>query len=171
MTVIFTPGAEPPEGPFVPGQGTPVGDVLPPEAAGDVLPPMRDYAPALRAMTAAAEGSVREGADPEGVLADLAARSAMHIAGAMLMETADDLIAIRRRLREEEDAGSLDKAVKLARDLRAGAQLMIEERNRLDKLRKDAAGGVAGAGSLDLAAARDEIGRRLACLRRAGGGG
>ena len=89
----------------------------------------------------------------------------------MLMETAEELTAIRLRLRAEEGAESLDKAVKLARDLRAGAQLMIEERNRLDKLRKDAAAGVGAAGQLDLAAARDEIGRRLACLRRAGGGG
>ena len=162
MTVIFNPGHEPPEGPFVPAQGM---------AVADVLPPLRDFAPALRAMGAAADGSVIEGADPDGVLADLAARSAMHIAGAMLMETADDLTEIRRRLRDEEDAASLDRAVKLARDLRAGAQLMIEERNRLDKLRKDAAAGVVGTGRLDLAAARDEIGRRLACLRRAGGGG
>ena len=30
--------------------------------------------------------------------------------------------------------------------------------------------GTVGTGVLDLAAARDEIGRRLACLRRAGGG-
>jgi hypothetical protein len=31
--------------------------------------------------------------------------------------------------------------------------------------------GAAGAGTLDLDAARDEIGLRLACLRSAGGGG
>jgi|GEM_PF-809758 len=162
MTVIFHPGDEAPDGPFVPAGGT---------ESATALPPMRDFGPALRAMVVEAEGSVIEGADPEGVLADLATRSAMHIAGAMLMETAEELNAIRQRLRAEEGAGSLDKAMKLARDLRAGAQLMIDERNRLDKLRKDAAGGIGAAGALDLAAARDEIGRRLACLRRAGGGG
>ena len=43
----------------------------------------------------------------------------------------------------------------------------LEERGKVDKLRKDAAGQV-GAGALDLGAARDEVGRRLACLRRAG---
>ncbi|MFV0383695.1 permease [Paracoccus sp. (in: a-proteobacteria)] len=66
------------------------------------------------------------------------------------------------------DAGALKEAVRAARDVREAVHLMMTERNRVDKLRKDIAGGVGG-GSLDLDAARDEIGRRLACLRRACG--
>jgi hypothetical protein len=57
------------------------------------------------------------------------------------------------------------------RDLRATALLVLEERGKVDKLRKQIAGHVGVGGSLDLDAARAEIGRRLACLRDAGGGG
>ncbi|WP_299358130.1 permease [uncultured Paracoccus sp.] len=81
---------------------------------------------------------------------------------------ADDLEKARLKVQ----AGEFDQVKdsrQLARDLRAAAHLVLEERNKLDKLRKEIAGDVGG-GALDLAAARDEIGRRLACLRRAGGG-
>ena len=159
MTVIFQPGGEPPDGPFVPDQGA---EAILAAAEGIAFGPM------LEAMTHAAAASVVEGADPDGLIAALAARSAMDVAGAMFMDTALQLDGLRRRLKADE-AEALGEAVKVARDLRTGAQLMIEERNRLDKLRKDAAGSAgAGTGTLDLAAARDEIGRRLACLRRAG---
>ena len=159
MTVIFQPGGAPPEGPVVAEPGTMVAVVM---ADGPQFGPMLD------AMTHAAVASVVEGADPDGLIAALAARSAMDVAGAMFMDTALQLDGLRRRLKADE-AEALGEAVKVARDLRTGAQLMIEERNRLDKLRKDAAGSAgAGTGTLDLAAARDEIGRRLACLRRAG---
>lgn len=67
------------------------------------------------------------------------------------------------------DADALKKAVKSARDVREALADLKQERDKVDKLRKDIAGGVGG-GSLDLDAARDEIGRRLACLRRADGG-
>ncbi|GLK63210.1 permease [Paracoccus kondratievae] len=76
------------------------------------------------------------------------------------------------RLRAKIQAGEMDElkeSVRMVRDLRAATQLVLEERSKVDKLRKEAAGQV-GAGTLDLVAARDEIGRRLACLRRAGGG-
>lgn len=65
------------------------------------------------------------------------------------------------------DPARLKKAVEAARTVRDAIQLLMVERNKVDKLRKEIAGGVGG-GSLDLDAARDEIGRRLACLRRAG---
>lgn len=81
---------------------------------------------------------------------------------------ADDLEKARLKV----EAGEFDQVKdsrQLARDLRAAAHLVLEERNKLDKLRKEIAGDVGG-GVLDLAAARDEVGRRLACLRRAGGG-
>lgn len=56
------------------------------------------------------------------------------------------------------------------RDLRAAALLVLEERGKVDKLRKQIAGQVGAGGALDFEGARVEIGRRLACLRDAGGG-
>ena len=57
------------------------------------------------------------------------------------------------------------------RDLRATAIQVLEERGKVDKLRKQIAGHIGAGGALDLDEARAEIGRRLACLRHAGGGG
>ncbi|VDC31793.1 hypothetical protein [Pseudogemmobacter humi] len=54
------------------------------------------------------------------------------------------------------------------RDLADLSKALLEERRNVEKLRKQAA-GEAGGGELDLGAARDEIGRRLACLRAARG--
>lgn len=67
------------------------------------------------------------------------------------------------------DPAKLKKAMDTAKTAREAVQLLMAERNKVDKLRREIAGGVA-EGCLDLDAARDEIGRRLACLRRAGGG-
>ena len=66
--------------------------------------------------------------------------------------------------------GAFDEAkaaVSAVRDLKAAFQTVMDERGRVDKLRKHVTGTV-GATALDLHAARDEIGRRLACLRDAG---
>jgi len=94
--------------------------------------------------------------------------------GTDVLEIADGLFrsyaAELNRLREKIEAGEtgeLRESARLVRELRAATQMVLEERSKVDKLRKDA-GGRAGAGALDLDAARDEIGRRLACLRRAG---
>ena len=57
------------------------------------------------------------------------------------------------------------------RDLRATALAVLQERGKVDQLRKQIAGHVGAGGQLDLDEARAEIGRRLACLRGAGGGG
>ena len=57
------------------------------------------------------------------------------------------------------------------RDLRATALTVLQERGKVDQLRKQIAGHVGAGGALDLDEARAEIGRRLACLRHAGGGG
>ena len=57
------------------------------------------------------------------------------------------------------------------RDLRETAQHVLRERGKVDQLRKQIAGHVGAGGALDLDEARAEIGRRLACLRNAGGGG
>ncbi|WBU57528.1 permease [Paracoccus sediminicola] len=92
----------------------------------------------------------------------------IEIAGQLFRGCAEDLTRLQQRLRDGE-TGEVKDAVKLARELRSATQLMLEERNKVEKLRKEAAGAV-GDGVFDLDAARDEIGRRLACLRRAGGG-
>ena len=91
----------------------------------------------------------------------------IEIADGLFRSFAGDLHQLRLRIQAGETQ-DLKESGKLVRDLRAAAQLVLEERSKVDKLRKDAAGHV-GTGVLDLAAARDEIGRRLACLRRAGG--
>ncbi|WP_137111887.1 hypothetical protein [Rhodobacter sp. SY28-1] len=57
------------------------------------------------------------------------------------------------------------------RALRATALAVLQERGKVDQLRKQIAGHVGAGGALDLEGARAEIGRRLACLRNAGGGG
>lgn len=57
------------------------------------------------------------------------------------------------------------------RDLRATALAVLQERGKVDQLRKQIAGHVGAGGALDLDEARAEIGRRLACLRGAGGSG
>ncbi|MES2916801.1 MAG: hypothetical protein V4753_16935 [Pseudomonadota bacterium] len=57
------------------------------------------------------------------------------------------------------------------RALRATALTVLQERGKVDQLRKQIAGHVGAGGALDLDEARAEIGRRLACLRNAGGGG
>ena len=77
--------------------------------------------------------------------------------------------ALEARQSGAVDPAELKDAMQTAKVVREAVGLLMVERNRVDKLRKDIAGGVGG-GSLDLDAARDEIGRRLACLRRASGG-
>jgi hypothetical protein len=57
------------------------------------------------------------------------------------------------------------------RTLRAMAVAVLQERGKVDQLRKQIAGHVGAGGALDLDEARAEIGRRLACLRGAGGSG
>lgn len=57
------------------------------------------------------------------------------------------------------------------RELRATALTVLQERGKVDQLRKQIAGHIGAGGALDLDEARAEIGRRLACLRNAGGGG
>lgn len=82
--------------------------------------------------------------------------------------TAEDLVrsvnAIKRG--EFEEAKAATQAV---RDLKTALAMVMDERARVEKLSKQIAGAV-GTGSLDLHAARDEIGRRLARLRDANGG-
>ena len=61
------------------------------------------------------------------------------------------------------------KAKNVVRDLRTIALDLVRERANVETLRKQLAGTVGAGTELDLGAARDEIGRRLACLRAARG--
>lgn len=98
-----------------------------------------------------------------GIASDM---SVVEIADGLFRSYAADLDRLRRKITAGE-TDDLKESGKLVRALRDATQMVLEERNKVDKLRKDAAGQV-GAGALDLVAARDEVGRRLACLRRAG---
>ncbi|MES2433403.1 MAG: hypothetical protein V4586_06200 [Pseudomonadota bacterium] len=81
--------------------------------------------------------------------------------------TVSDLLRAVNALKAGEFEAS--KAVpQTVRDLKLALDLVHTERGRVEKLRKQVAGAV-GTGSLDLHAARDEIGRRLARLRDAAG--
>lgn len=104
---------------------------------------------------------------PEGPFLPQSAIEDIEIAELLFRGCAEDLTRLQLKLRAGE-VGELKDAMKLARELRAATQMMLEERNKVEKLRKEIAGSV-GDGCFDLDAARDEIGRRLACLRRAGG--
>ena len=89
----------------------------------------------------------------------------------MYRDAAADLFFARRRLRE----GTPDEvraATGAVRDLKLAIELVMQERTRIEKLRRQVAGIVDGTGhALDFDAARAEIGRRLARLRDAGDGG
>lgn len=80
---------------------------------------------------------------------------------------ADEVWAAIRKLK----AGELDPkgTAQSVRDMRAVLQLVLEERSKVAKLAK-LESGASGGKALDFDAARAEIGRRLACLRDAGGG-
>ena len=65
-----------------------------------------------------------------------------------------------------EEAKGASRAPK---DLVSVGLLLAQERVKIDKLRKQVAGSVGAGSELDLGVARDEIGRRLACLRAARG--
>ncbi len=77
---------------------------------------------------------------------------------------------LRRILDEATGAASDGTARELAtytKDVSGALKTLITERQHVEKLRRDA--GDLGCGrDFDLDAARDEIGRRLACLRDGG---
>ena len=99
--------------------------------------------------------------------------------------TPEDLLGATERLYEDAfielertmtaiKAGEFNEvkaAQEAIRGLRAMAVAVLQERGKVDQLRKQIAGHVGAGGALDLESARAEIGRRLACLRNAGGGG
>ncbi|MFN6926011.1 MAG: hypothetical protein ACK4P8_10225 [Tabrizicola sp.] len=109
-------------------------------------------------MTAVMTG---DGAAPEDILA-----ATEWFYREAVMELYRTITAIRAG--EFSEVRSAQTAI---RDLRVTALQVLEERGKVDKLRKQIAGQVGAGGALDFDGARAEIGRRLACLRDAGGGG
>lgn len=105
--------------------------------------------------------TIGDGATPEDVLA-----ATEYFYREAVMELYRTITAIRSG--EFTEVRSAQTAI---RDLRATALQVLEERGKVDKLRKQIAGQVGAGGALDFDGARVEIGRRLACLRDAGGGG
>jgi hypothetical protein len=91
------------------------------------------------------------------------------VAEALYREAAVELQRTIGAIREGA-FGEVKSAQAAIRDLRATASQVLEERGRIDKLRKHGAGPVGPGGAIDFDAARAEIGRRLACLRERGGG-
>lgn len=82
-------------------------------------------------------------------------------------EIAAEVFAALRKIRSGEwDTKGTTQTI---RDMRAFLALVLEERTKVAKLGKQEA-GVVHDYALDFNAARFEIGRRLACLRDAGGG-
>lgn len=65
---------------------------------------------------------------------------------------------------EAEDTGATKEAGQRIRDLSKAVQTALDERVKLEKLRKQRA-GIVHEYALDFDAARDEIGRRMARLR------
>lgn len=82
-----------------------------------------------------------------------------------------ELLDALKNLKKDSQKNQIEEAktaVQAVKDLRQAFDWVMNERNRVDKLRKSVAGAVRTS-ELDLDAARDEIGRRFSCLRNAGG--
>jgi hypothetical protein len=84
-------------------------------------------------------------------------------------DVADELARTLTAVQSGDLAG-LKSATQVVKELKDAFKIAMDERTRIDKLRQHTTGVIA-SGSLDFDAARDEIGRRLACLRDAGSGG
>ena len=97
---------------------------------------------------------------------DEATDAVLAVTGDWLREAAEGIAATVQAVRTG-DLSRVKDAEAHVRALRAALQLFMEERTRVEKLRKQAAGSIAVSG-LDLGAARAEIGRRLARLRATG---
>lgn len=103
-----------------------------------------------------------DGAPPAGNIL-----SRFDMAEILFGSAASEMTRLLRRL-ESGDPIKPKEAADAANETRKALERLQDERNRVEQLRRTLAGGV-GDRALDLAAARDEIGRRLACLRDAGG--
>lgn len=109
---------------------------------------------------------------PDGFTADFSASETapdgvLAVTGDWLREAAEGIAATVQAVRGG-DLPRVKEAEAHVKALRAALQLFMDERTRVEKLRKQVAGAAGGGCSLDFDAARDEIGRRLARLRDAG---
>ncbi len=84
-------------------------------------------------------------------------------------DIAEELILAMQQVKSGETA-QVKAAKQAVRDLRDAFQMIMDERTRVDKLRKELAGAVRDHAH-DFDTARDEVGRRLARLRDARSGG
>lgn len=89
---------------------------------------------------------------------------ALRVFDAAAADVAAALVALR-----DSGADGSGRTLQAVRDLQAALAVLMDERVKIDRLRNQVA-GVVGGRTLDLNAARDEIGRRLARLRDAGSG-
>lgn len=99
-------------------------------------------------------------------VAELTSIQIIEGAAGFLDEAAVALIAAINAVKEGDFEQS-KAAVQAMKDYKTALDWMMSERNRLERDRRTTAGAL-GAPEMDLGAARDEIGRRLACLRDAG---
>ncbi|KPU84202.1 hypothetical protein JI58_05250 [Marinosulfonomonas sp. PRT-SC04] len=83
-----------------------------------------------------------------------------------MLRRAEEIITT---LEDENSCASKEAAVRI-RDLGKAMQTTLDERSKLEKLRKNNA-GIVHDYALDFDAARDEIGRRMARLRDAASSG
>ncbi|WP_114964951.1 hypothetical protein [Alkalilacustris brevis] len=105
-----------------------------------------------------------DGKDPKG---NATGEALVAASEAALTATVAALHEVLGRVRQGE-FGRIDDLIREQRELRRALVMAFEERHKVEKLRRNSGGGGdAPDAALDLAAARDEIGRRLACLRAA----
>ncbi|MFB2532917.1 permease [Paracoccus sp. p4-l81] len=104
---------------------------------------------------------------PDGAPAAGPQVPSLTVAEALFGAAASEMTRLLRRL-EAGDAIRPKEASDAAAETRKALERLQDERSRVEQLRRNLAGAVGG-GQLDLGAARDEIGRRLACLRHARG--
>ncbi|WP_395540232.1 hypothetical protein [Neotabrizicola sp. sgz301269] len=111
-------------------------------------------------------GGAQGAAASEGL--DPFAEDVLAFTEALFRVAQDDLNSALGAIREGRfEAAKAGKVA--AHDLAEMGRQVLEGRRNVDKLRKQIAGAVGTWGELDLDQARDEIGRRLACLRDARG--
>lgn len=86
----------------------------------------------------------------------------------LLYETAADVFELVINEARDGDPKTAKEALGYAREFRQALLTVLNERATIEKLRKDSE-GLGAERALDFERARVEIGRRLACLRDAGG--
>ncbi|WP_226934911.1 hypothetical protein [Pseudogemmobacter faecipullorum] len=100
------------------------------------------------------------------------AGEALELTGELYRIAVEELNEAFAEIRAGRFAGAKE-AKRAVRDLADLSKALLEERRNVERLRRQIAGelttGLSGGGALDLGAARDEIGRRLARLRAAAG--